>query len=1011
MKTSVLLLLFFVPFFIWGQSLSFNQAYQAHPAVPSGVLETVSWTRTHMENIDETYAPSCMGMPLPYGVMGVFDNGANYFKENGKLIAHLSKISVAEQKGDVSKQIMAYAAAFESLYLQNSDMPENERIYKVFIQLSEIPDSGRVNLYARDAQVFELMRFLNDENFARRYSFAKMELNLDEVFGATNVKILSSAQVTFTETGIKNENGLEYIPNSKYKVKSVGYGPALWSATPSCNYNSRGGARVQTIAIHTAQGSYAGTISWARNCSSNVSYHYVIRSSDGQITQMLEEYKRGWHIGSSNTTSIGYEHEGYVTSASWYTNAMYQTSAALTKHITTKNHDPQLKPTRTYYGAASAGINVLGACTRIKGHQQFANQNHTDPGRYWNWEKYYKLVNGSGPMSTITSTSGTFYDSGGPSGNYGNDERKLWLFAPADVRSVTLNFTSFNIEANWDYMLIYDGATTNSRLIGKYTGTNGPGSVTSTTGKLLVEFRSDCATVKPGWVASYTSVPNTPPDPPTPADNIAPSTLINVPSGWKTGNFQASFTDADEVGGSGIEKALYHVGYLSHGKWTANHNRGFIYDEFEGTTLNQNWIIENGSWSLNNGKLVQTDASIHNTNIHMPLNHDLSNNYLFNWKGKFGGAGTNRRGGLYILCSDPTGVERGDSYFIWFRVDDNRVQFYKVQNNVFGPPVFDVSQTINADTQYDFKMSFDRVSGKMQVYINDRLVGSYVDPDPISTGTHVSFRSGNATMEVDDFTVYRSRYANAAADINVGPTVGNDIRLENPDPNTSSGRVKSILKDNAFNISTIKTKMIDVDWTVPKDLIINDGTGADIDITFQPVVNGNWGTANDPNSGIAEYKVAIGTVAGGDDIVPWSSNGVGATISHMLTTPVYNQMYFITVKAENGAGLVSTRTSNGQRYVDGTPIVDPDTTGSVGLGVNELEQIVIYPNPAVDKVIFQDLKSKTNVAVYDMTGQLIISESLSPEENEIDVSGFAKGAYNVVLRIDNRMVVKKLIKK
>lgn len=994
MKTSSLLLLFLVPFFIWSQTLPFNLAYQAHPNVPKGILESVSWSATRFDNIDETYSHSCIGMPLPYGVMGVFDDGANYFKENGEYIAQLSNISVAQQKASVAQQIMAYAAAFETLYLANNNLPESERIYKVLIKLSEIPDSGRINLYARDAQVFERMRFLNDPSFAQEHGFNAHTLNLGQAFGVANLEVLSASQVNFTDTGIETETGVSYMPVAS-SSRSVGYGPAIWTPTPSCNYSSRNGTAISAITIHTAQGSYGGTISWAQNCSSNVSYHYVLRSSDGQVTQMLYESVKGWHVTSANPYAIGYEHEGYINNASWYTNAMYQSSAALTRHITTKNYDARVKPVRTYYGASSSNVNVLGECIRIKGHQHFSGQNHTDPGINWNWEKYFKLVNSPANITTITNPSGTFYDTGGNSGNYGNDERKLWLFAPVNVSSVTLNFTSFNLETNWDHMFVYDGTTTDSPLIGKYTGTSGPGSVTSNSGTLLVEFRSDCATVNPGWVASYSSVPNTPPLPP---DDIAPSTLINIPSGWKTQTFQADFTDTDDTGGSGVEKALYHVGYLSNGNWTANQNRGFIFDGFDGTTLNQNWTVEAGSWGLNNGKLVQTDASLHNNNVYMPLKQDLANNYLYHWKGKFGGAAGNRRGGLYILCSDPTGLERGDSYFVWFRVDDNKVQFYKVSNNSFGSPLINVPHTINANTEYDFKLSFDRVSGKMQVYINDLLIGSYIDPNPISSGTHVSFRSGNATMEVDDFTVYRSRYP--STDIHVGSTITDDIRMENPNPNTSSGRIMSVIKDNAYNISAIQTKLVDVDWTEPVDLDVNDGVSADIDTIYQTTLEGNWGTANDPNSGVVDYQVAIGTSSGADDVMAWSSNGVNAAVSHLLTSPVYNQLYYISVKAENGAGLVATSSSDGQRYVDGNLAV----TGF------DLTQIVIFPNPAKDKIVFQDLKTASAVVIYDMKGQVVFESLVSPSENQIDISGFAQGAYNVVIKLNNQIVVKKLIK-
>lgn len=1000
MKKVILLFLLVVPMLLWGQNLSFTDAYQSHPNIPRGVLETVSWSRTHMQNIDESYTPSCIGIPRPYGVMGVFDDGANYFKENGKLVAQLSGITVAQQKGNIHLQISAYAAAFENIYLANSSLPEGKRIYQTWIQLSEIPDSGSVNLYARDAQVFEMMRYLNDADFAQTHGFAKHALNLEIVFGAANLEVLSSTQVNLTETGILSENGTPFVHENTMATRSVGYGPALWAATPSCNYNSRNGTVVQAITIHTIQGSYAGAISWAQNCQSSVSYHYVIRSSDGQITQMLEESKRGWHVGNSNSIAIGYEHEGWINQSSWYTESLYQSSAALSKHITTKNHDADLKPIRTFYGAATTGTNTLGACVRIKGHQHFPSQSHTDPGIYWNWEKYFKLVNNSTPVTTITSTSGNFYDTGGAAGNYGNDERKLWLFAPTGASSVSLNFTSFDTELNWDHMIIYNGNSTNSPVIGKYSGTVGPGLVTSNTGKLLVEFRSDCATPKPGWAATISSIPTTtnPTNPPVITDNTSPTTVIDIPAGWKTQNFQANFIDEDNANGSGVEKSLYHVRYLSGGKWTANQNRGFIYDGFDGPALNQNWTALTGTWAINNGKLEQTDGTLHNTNIHIPLNQSLSNNYIYHWKAKFGGPVGNRRGGLYILCSDPNGIERGTSYFVWFRVDDNLVQFYKVVNNVFGSAVMSVPYTINAGTSYDIKLSFDWITGKMQVYINDLLVGSYIDPTPINSGTHVSFRTGNATMEIDDFTVYRSRYA--ATDIHVGGTVGDDIRTQNPNPSTSSGQVMSIIKDNAFNLSSIKTKMIDVDWTVPENVNVNDGVGNDIDSVYQPTLQANWATATDPHSGIVEYKVAIGTTSGAEDILVYSNNGLSTVVSHVLSNPIYNQIYYISVKAKNAAGLTKTSSSDGQRYVN----------GNLGLASSGLDLINIFPNPAIDQVTFQDLKVETNVLIYDMSGKLIFSSVISPSKNQIDVSNFADGTYNVVLKIDNQMIVKKLIK-
>ena len=106
---------------------------------------------------------------------------------------------------------------------------------------------------------------------------------------------------------------------------SSDYGPALWSAASSSNYTSgRGGNTVQFIVIHTMQGSYSGSISWFRNPAAMASAHYNIRSSDGQVTQMVSNGDTAWHGGHwyYNQPSIGIEHERYVTvPGPWYKHA------------------------------------------------------------------------------------------------------------------------------------------------------------------------------------------------------------------------------------------------------------------------------------------------------------------------------------------------------------------------------------------------------------------------------------------------------------------------------------------------------------------------------------------------------------------------------------------------------------------------------------------------------------------------------------------------------------------
>lgn len=974
------LFLALLPFCVLGQ-IDFSSYYSQH-SLPEGILEAYSWSHTHMQNIDDSYLESCSRMPLPYGVMGLFENGKNYFIENATLVESLSGISILNQKSDVSLQIEAFASAFEQLYNQNNAGSTGERIYQTLLQLSEIPNTGVVNQFARDIQAYEVLKLLNDPKFAQKHDFHPHVIDFEEIFGTHNFEILSSKRILLPQGKVVSQEGVEYVVPSN---RTAQYGPALWAAADPSNYSSRAGVPVSAITVHTIQGSYAGAISWAQNPSANVSYHYVIQSSDGQVTQMVLEEDKAWHVGSENPYTIGYEHEGFVSDPSWYTEEMYQSSADLSRDVIQSGYG--IPPLRTFFGDATPGINTIGACTKIKGHQHYPNQTHTDPGEYWDWEKYYQLINNNPSVQSITSTSGNLYDSGGSTNNYSDDERLLWLIEPAQTASITLNFSAFDLELDYDYLFIYDGNSADAPLIGKYTGTNSPGTITSSGGSLLIEFRSDCGTTAPGWEASFTSVQ---------LDLIAPSTAISVGNNWQTTDFMAAFTDQDDANGSGIEQSFYHTGYFDGTVWTANPSRGFYFDAFSGTSPGAVWTIQTGSWSVSNGSLIQSDEGLSNTNIYMGLNQSLSNNYLYHFKAKIDGSGTNRRAGLHILCQDPTATNRESSYFIWFRVDDNKIQFYKVANDLFGSPVVDTTYQFDPNTVYDFKFSFDRISGEMLLYVDDVLAASWIDANPIQSGDYISFRTGNARLEVEDLMVFRSRYPTST--ITVGADTTKDLRYQNPDPNTASGRVLSLTRDASENISTIALEEVNIDWSKPLFAAINDGNLSDIDTTYSEIIEGNWTTAIDPHSGLQNYEVAIGTAAGSDDVLAWNNQSLNQNMSHVLTNPVYNQVYYFSVRATNNAGLDSTLSSDGQILL--TPLSTEEF---------KLENIRLYPNPTMDYFkLDATSKSPLDVKVFNANGQLVY-ENRKYEQEMISITDWAQGVYSIQIRLGNRFVLKKLV--
>lgn len=102
--------------------------------------------------------------------------------------------------------------------------------------------------------------------------------------------------------------------------------------------------------------------------------------------------------------------------------------------------------------------------------------------------------------------SDEIHDFGGPTKDYYNDEDYTWTIAPPNAVSLDIDFSMFDIEANWDYLYVYDGPNDQAPQISgsPFTGTAGPGQFTTSTGAVTFRFTSDVSTVAPGFLATYT---------------------------------------------------------------------------------------------------------------------------------------------------------------------------------------------------------------------------------------------------------------------------------------------------------------------------------------------------------------------------------------------------------------------------------------------------------------------------------------------------------------------------
>jgi hypothetical protein len=99
--------------------------------------------------------------------------------------------------------------------------------------------------------------------------------------------------------------------------------------------------------------------------------------------------------------------------------------------------------------------------------------------------------------------SGTFSDAGGPSANYSGNEDYIFMITPPNALSVTVNFTSFDLENGFDSLYIYDGPGITAPLIGAYTGTTSPGTITSTDTALTFRFISDPFVNTTGFTSTW----------------------------------------------------------------------------------------------------------------------------------------------------------------------------------------------------------------------------------------------------------------------------------------------------------------------------------------------------------------------------------------------------------------------------------------------------------------------------------------------------------------------------
>ncbi|MER6528757.1 peptidoglycan recognition family protein [Streptomyces sp. NPDC001508] len=173
---------------------------------------------------------------------------------------------------------------------------------------------------------------------------------------------------------------------------AVDFRGARWVAASTANYRRAdrpADYRIDRVVVHVTQGGYRSAVRVFQDPGHGAASHSIVRE-DGRITQLVRELDVAFHAGNReyNERSVGIEHEGFVERASSFTDEMYAGSARLTAAICAR------------YGIPVDRRHIIG-------HVEVPGTDHTDPGRYWDWDRYLRLVREASTDRARTTASAT----------------------------------------------------------------------------------------------------------------------------------------------------------------------------------------------------------------------------------------------------------------------------------------------------------------------------------------------------------------------------------------------------------------------------------------------------------------------------------------------------------------------------------------------------------------------------------------------------------------------------
>jgi PKD repeat protein len=571
--------------------------------------------------------------------------------------------------------------------------------------------------------------------------------------------------------------------------------------------------------------------------------------------------------------------------------------------------------------------------------------------------------------ATVAACNGTFFDPGGPSANYGNNQDYTMLFKPGIPGSkLQFDFTAFNIEAqascNKDFLKIHDGTNSFAPLIGTYCGTDSPGTVTATNaeGALLFVFHSNGTVNLPGWEAniSCTAIPTA--NPASLTATPASSTQINIDWTKNGDNNDVMLAwSPDGVFGIPANGTPYAVGEIIPGGGTILARGSAI--TFDHTGLNSSTTYYYKAFSYDADTKYSVGLNAEATTLLQPT---LSVNPLtINVPSPAGSA-------PITITSNTTWTATSDQ--AWCTVTPSGNGNLEITAN------YEENPTVNARVA-NITIT---VADLPAIVVTLTQAGAAPILSVTPPNQNVADPAGNTAFAVTSNTDWAVSSDQAWCTVNPSGSGIGTITADFTQNPTVNARVANI----SVNVSGLSIIIVTVTQAgaapmlsvTPAILSVN-AYAASVDFTV---------TSNTDWTASADSAWCIVTPSG-------SGNGI-ITASYPFNPSGKDRSSKISVSANGVATQIAT-------LAQGHETASVPENGSKGLN--------IYPNPAkglfsivVDKTKYPDMK----VTITDVNGAIVTSRECKGESEYLfDLSKSPQGTYFVKVKTDTELLVTKMV--